>query len=402
MKRIILVAAFFITVVLSAQVNIDAIKPSSFGKGILNYTPKDNSWSIKMGARMQLLSTNNWFYEEGSLTDHSSTALVRRSRLKFDGFVYSPKIKYKLELGLSNNDLSNSVPESSAFAAAKYAPRMVLDAVVMWNFVDNFTVWFGQTKLPGNLERVISSSSLQLVDRSRLNSEFTLDRSFGIQLRHHFKLTDKFVVRERLAISQGEGRNVTIKNVGGHQYTGRLELLPFGLFESKGDYKGGDLKREQTPKLMLSSTYSFNESARKTRGSQGKYFEDINTAYEDITTGVTSVFVDAMFKYKGFSFMGEYADRSAGSNLVRVGDGLNLGTGYLFKSNWEIAARYTNVSVAWFDEDGFDTEERNEYTLGVSRYVVGHKLKVQSDITYTDIVNTRSRIGFRLQVEVQL
>jgi hypothetical protein len=402
MRKIISGVALLFSIIATAQVTIESMKPTSFGNGILNFKGANDSWSIKMGARMQLLSTNNWFYDDGELTDHISTALVRRSRLKFDGYVYSPKIKYKLELGLSNNDLSNSTPESSAFAAAKYAPRMVLDAVVMWNFVDNFTVWFGQTKLPGNLERVISSSSLQLVDRSRVNSEFTLDREFALQLRYHHKVSCNFVIRERIAIAQGEGRNVTVNNTGGHHYMGRVELLPFGLFESKGDYKGGDLKREKTPKLMLSSTYSYNSDAKKTRGSQGKYFEDIDSAYKGLTTDVTSVFVDAMFKYRGFSFMGEYADRTAGSNLVRVGDGLNLATGYLFKSNWELASRYTNVSVAWFDGAADKVEERNEYTVGVSRYVAGHNLKIQSDLSYIDIVGKGSRIGFRLQVEIQL
>ncbi|MEI6866259.1 porin [Flavicella sp.] len=399
MRRIILGIAVLFTATMRGQLTVESIKTTKFGAGIINFKGENNSWSIKLGARMQLLSTNQWFYSNGNLTEHVSTALVRRSRLKFDGFVYDPTIKYKLEFGLSNNDLSSGNPEEKASAAVNYAPRMVLDAVVMWNFVDNFEVWFGQAKLPGNVERVISSSSLQLVDRSRLNSEFNLDRSFGVQLRHNFNLTNKFVVRERIAVSQGEGRNVTIENEGGYQYTGRVELLPFGLFEEKGEYKGGDLKREKTPKLMLSSTYDYNVDARKTRGSQGKYFEDLDESYVDVTTDVTTVFIDAMFKYKGLSFMGEYAYRDAGNDLVSIGNGLNLQTGYLFKNNWELATRYTNVSVFSAVDGG---EERNVYTLGVSKYVVGHKLKVQSDISYTDIVGSENRIGFRVQVEIQL
>lgn len=397
MRKIILGIALFIGVVSSAQVTVDAIKPTKFGNGIVNFTGEDESWSIKMGARMQLLSANSWLVDNGDFSDARSAAVVRRYRLKFDGYVYSPKVKYKLELGLSNHDLSGFSE------ATKYSPRLVLDAVVMWNFAGNFTVWFGQTKLPGNIERVISSANLQLVDRSRLNGEFTLDREFGVQLRHHHKIGNKFVVRERLAISAGEGRNVTIDNEGGHHYMGRVELLPFGLFESKGDYKGGDLKREKTPKLMLSSTYSYNVDARKNRGSQGVYFEDIDPAYDGVSTDVQTFFIDAMFKYKGFSFMGEYAKRDADEivdNLVRVGNGLNLMSGYLFKNNWELAGRYTHIDLT-------DRDIRDEYTIGVSRYVVGHKLKIQSDVTYSDvseygIQKVNNRLGFRLQVEIQL
>ena len=58
----------------------------------------------------------------------------------------------------------------------------------MWNFHENFELWVGQTKLPGNRERVISSANLQQVDRSLLNSRFNIDRDFGFQLRHHFNL----------------------------------------------------------------------------------------------------------------------------------------------------------------------------------------------------------------------
>jgi len=66
-----------------------------------------------------------------------------------------------------------------------------------------------------------------------VNSRFNIDRDLGIQLRHHDYLSDKFLIRERIAISQGEGRNITTGNLGGYQYTARLELLPLTkmLFE---------------------------------------------------------------------------------------------------------------------------------------------------------------------------
>ena len=396
MKKLILLVAVLFASLAIGQEKSNSIPIDKFGKGIFHFTGKDNTWSIKMAARMQLLSTFNLENSNG-LGNLSSSALVRRSRLKFDGFAYSPKIKYKLELGLSNNDLSGWD------ATTKNANRLILDAVVMWNFTGNFVLWYGQTKLPGNIERVISSGNLQFVDRSRLNKEFTIDREFGFQLRHHFNATDKFVVREKIAVSQGEARNVTVNNKGGHQYTGRIELLPFGLFESKGDYKGGDLKREKTPKLMLSGGYNFIEDAVRVRGNQGSYFNNIvsnsATILDEDATDVSTTFIDAMFKYSGFSFMGEYANRSAKDDTnVRVGDGLNLSAGYLLKSNWELATRYTNISL----EGPAKTEDRNEYTIGVSRYVVGHKLKFQTDLSYIDIAGNTNSVALRFQVDIHL
>ena len=154
--------------------------------------------------------------------------MVRRARLKFDGYAFSPKLIYKVELGLSNRDISGANPYN------RNTPRYILDAVLKWKFHKDFELWAGQTKLPGNIERVVSSANLQLIDRSLLNSKFNIDRDMGIQLRHQSKLGGSWISREKLSLSQGEGRNITEGNLGGLQYTARLELLPFGKFESKG------------------------------------------------------------------------------------------------------------------------------------------------------------------------
>jgi len=62
----------------------------------------------------------------------------------------------------------------------------------MWNFYQNFELWVAKPNSPAIMERVISSGNLQMVDRSRLNSQFTLDREMGLQLRHFTYLTDSF------------------------------------------------------------------------------------------------------------------------------------------------------------------------------------------------------------------
>ncbi len=159
--------------------NAQQINAPKFGKGLFNLVGKDSTWSMKIGLRFQTLATSKWDVNNG-LTNPQSSILIRRARLKFDGFAYSPKLKYKIELGFSNRD------ESGASKYTSNAPRQILDAVLKWNFYDNFVLWAGQTKLPGNRERVISSANLQQVDRSLLNSRVNIDRDIGIQLRHHF------------------------------------------------------------------------------------------------------------------------------------------------------------------------------------------------------------------------
>ncbi len=390
-----IVSMFVLSYVHAQQTNAP-----KFGKGLFNLVGKDSTWSMNIGARMQFLTTAKWDSDSNGLSNPSSSFLVRRARLKFNGFAYSPKLKYKLELGLSNKDIGGA----SEFT--NNAPRYILDAVLKWNFHENFELWVGQTKLPGNRERVVSSGNLQMVDRSLLNKRFNIDRDMGLQLRHHFNVSDDFIIREALSIAQGEGRNVTTGNLGGHQYTARIEFLPFGNFASKGDYKGSDLKREKTPKLAIGTSYDFNNNAVKNRSNQGSYMKNDVGFYQ---TNISTLFVDAMFKYKGFSFMGEYAYRDAKDpyaknsdgtltgDIVQVGSGLNLQTGYLFAKKWEVSGRYTNISL---NEMITGKNAENQYTLGLSKYIAGHKLKVQTDVSYLNIATGTNELMYRLQIDI--
>ena len=370
-----------------------------FGKGLFNLIGQDSTWTMKVGLRFQTLATSKWDVNNG-LSNPESSMLIRRSRLKFDGFAFSPKLKYKVELGLSNRD------QSGASKYTSNAPRYILDAVLKWNFSGNFVLWFGQTKLPGNRERVISSANLQQVDRSLLNSRFTIDRDMGVQLRHHFNLTDTFLVKEIFSIAQGEGRNITTGNLGGHQYTTRVELFPFGDFKSKGDYKGSDLKFEPSPKLSLGVAYDFNNNASKTRSNQGSYMTNDTGFY---STNISTLFVDAMYKHQGFSLMAEYANRTADDAFaknsdgsltgdeVQVGNGLNIQTGYLVSKTVELSGRYTNISL---DKEITGKGSENQYTLGLSKYIAGHSLKVQTDLSYTDIGFKTNQLLYRVQIDI--
>lgn len=383
------------------SLNAQEISDTSFGKGLINFVAKDSSFSVKFAPRFQVRSISSWDYDGNQYGSPEHNFIVRRARLKFDGFAYSPKLKYKIELGLSNRDISG------ANQFNRNTPRYILDAVIMWNFAGNWELWAGQTKLPGNVERVVSSANLQLIDRSLLNSRFNIDRDLGIQIRHKTYLGGDFLMREKFSVSQGEGRNVTEGNEGGLQYTARLEFLPFGTFKSKGDYSQSDLKREEKPKLMLGFTYNYNQDAVRERGFAGDYM--IRADGSLYQTDQTTVFADAMFKYNGFSFMGEYAKRTADDeiateadgitptgDIVLTGNALNLQAGYLFKNNYEIAARFTTVDY----ESVTGTLPTEQYTLGVNKFVVGHKLKVQSDISYTTLNGNKDNITFRLGFDI--
>lgn len=386
-------------VLMTMHVQGQDLTENKFGKGLVNLEAKDSSYSVKIGLRMQSLFTSDWgISEDDGFGDGESAFLIRRARLKFDGYAYSPKLEYKVQLGLSNRDMSGG----SEFT--RNTPRFILDAVVMWNFHENFELWVGQTKLPGNREQLISSGSLETVDRSLVNGNFNLGREMGVQLHHKFNAGGNFIIKEAISLSQGEGRNVTSSNLGGHLYMGRFELFPFGDFDA---YSGADLDREATPKLALGVSYAYNNDAVQTESNAGDYMVNDTGFFK---TDISTLFLDAMFKYQGFSLMGEYGHRSADDafaknsngtltgDAVNIGDGFNLQAGYLFPSNFQVVGRYTTIDL----DDQITEVMENQYTFALSKYIVKHKLKVQTDLSYTDMnLGLDDGLTYRLQFELQ-
>ena len=370
----------------------------------IKITTSDSLISVKVGARVQTLFSSSRSLEKGN--EWNSNTKIRRARLKLDGWFFTPKLSYKLEGAFSGSDVKHKkYEETDGF------PTVLLDAVFIWKAHKMFELSFGQRKLPGNKERLISSRNLQLVDRSLVNSLFTLDRDLSLQIKSKFALGNT-TIRTFASIAKGEGRNVGVNNIGGYNYTGKLEILPLGDFKDKGDYFGADLVREPSPKVAFGLTYNLNKGASRQKQS-GKFlkFEDGSYLLNDMKT----IFVDGVLKYRGFSLSGEYAHKSFANLPTSIegfpppssvnesgqsyytGTGINMQAGYLFPKNWEVATRYTSV----IPDHKYSFVGVKEYTLGVSRYIVGHKIKVQSDVSLSDFgPNEAKNLRYRLQFEI--
>ena len=267
------------------------VSNSSFGKG-LRLVTADSSLSVKFHFRMQHLYTTSFDQESEKF---ESNALVRRSRLKFSGKAYSDKLSYKVELGLTSRDIGTN----KEFGQGRDASRIILDAVLKYRFQKHWTLWVGQTKLPGNRERVVSSANLQFVDRSLVNSRFNIDRDMGIQLRGKLK-AGQMVFEPKFSISNGEGRNITEGNHGGLCYTARLDWLPFGQFEGKKqDYILSDINRQSKPKLAIGITANENQNTVRQQGQLGSFVIDSMGNFVEST--LSHIEADAHFKFKGFS-----------------------------------------------------------------------------------------------------
>ena len=91
------------------------------------------------------------------------------------------------------------------------------------------------------------------------------------------------------------------------------------------------------------------------------------------------------------------SDGTETGDVVQIGEGLNIQSGYLFKNNWEGSGRYCTATL---DEVITGRSPEKQYTFGISKYIVGHSLKVQTDISLIDIENSNDRYLYRLQFDI--
>jgi phosphate-selective porin OprO and OprP len=353
------------------------------GKGI-QFTSADSSFTMAIGGRIQSL-----FEARRDIKNETNGAdfLLRRCRLNIQGNAFDPKFSYRIQLGFAHGDISS--------ANSSVQNNLVLrDAMLFYDANKWLRFGFGQTKLPGNRQRQVSSANLQLVERSISNNNFTLDRDKGIWLYNNFNFK-KAVLKSTIAISSGEGRIISDKN-GKLCYSARVEFLPFGEFSQKGDYIEADIEREKKPKLSIGAVYSYNEGSTRTMGQLGDYL------YNSETANIQYYGADLSFKYNGFSFVSEFFNRNSNKgiitnnkdttqrNYIISGNTFMIQSGYFITKKIEIAARYAqitpDISVASI------MKIQKEYVIGLSHYFNKHSLKLQSDVTYLENGNNKSLI----------
>lgn len=394
MKKILASLLFLSIASAQAQVLDPENLETYFNEGVhLNYRP------LHFKTRFRFRMQNRFTYETED-TERLSPKIVdfnvRRMRLRLDGSVWDPRLLYRIQLSFTRGDMD--------FDRTQY-PNILRDAVVGWRLSDTATLWYGQTKLPGNRQRVTSSGSQQLVDRSIVNATFTLDRDLGAQFYQHFGEEQPFWVK--LAISNGEGRATDNKD-DGLSYTGRVEWLPLGAFKDDGDYFEGDLARELTPKFSIGAVYNINKKTTRPGGQLGTQY-----VTPGLNRDLQTWFIDAIFKHRGFSWSAEYANRWTddpvfmdGANQVVIykGQGINTQAGFLFDNNIEPSVRYSQLFA---DKEVLagGANDRKEYTLGLSKYINRHTVKVQTDLSYDEELNRvrstyRGYWVYRLQLEI--
>ncbi|HTF80271.1 MAG TPA: porin, partial [Cytophagales bacterium] len=345
----------------------------------LGICTSDSSFSLHLRFRMQNRFLMNTVSDE-NLNPASWEARVRRCRLSFAGHILDQRLTYYLQLSFSRGDMDWNAPDGSVINTS---PNVVRDAVVYYRPFRQLQVGLGQTKLPGNRQRVISSGAQQFYDRSIVNALFTLDRDFGIFAHYSGTIVRDFRFGIKGAVSSGEGRNNIVNN-SGLAYTARLELLPLGKFTDEGDYFEGDLVREGKPKISLGVVYHYNDLAMRSQGQLGR---------DLLSPKSYSAFIaDFLLKYKGIALSSEYLRRdhdnpvsssATSRSSLNVGSGLNSQLSYCFKNRYEMAMRHSITSLNI--DNNLEARINQQIGLGVTKYLNKHKVKLQFNIFRDDV-----------------
>lgn len=387
-----LVAVVQLSIAQGSKPGLTAYYKAGRGAG---FVTNDSSFSVNFQFRMQNRAIYNTESED-DLSMESMEMRVRRLRFKFSGFAFNPRLTYYIQLSVARGDMDWRVTD---LATVNNSPNIVRDAVIYYQLTPKLRLGFGQTKLPGNRQRVISSGDQQFPERSIVNAGFNIDRDFGF-----FGWYSGNSYNLKGAITSGEGRNANISQ-GGLAYTGRVELLPLGRFTGSNDDIEGDLEREPSPKIALSGSYHYNDRAERQAGQTG------NDIYE--FRSLVSMEADFLLKYNGWSWYTEYINRSTSNPItvnvgdptltraVAVGEGFLTQAGYLFRSNFEIAGRYaqTRPNSSLYNNTAYpqySDRMTEQYELGFSKYFRGHRVKLQTSLMYlvpTDLLSNQKLPG---------
>lgn len=374
------------------------------GEGLI-FTDKNSEYSFKINGYLQP------FFETKSASIDTTGELanrfrMRRIRLRISGDAFDEKIDYRLQL-----DMSGTAESGDASSG------MLMDAWVAYNPTSNFSIRFGQSTDPtDNRELTVGSHTLQLVERSRLTSAFATIRCVGVFANHTARLGNGNYIKSYLTINNGDGPNTFKADHGGLKFGGRIDYLPFGLFTYYGQYREVDIIRELSPKLVIGAVWSRNYgmSSRRGRGSGDILY--MNDSLHESLPDYTKFGIDFLFKYRGFSMLGEYVATAAYvpnditwrvrtdgtlantfdvngvqdvENYVKsrmmLGKGYNLQAGYIFKNGWSVDARYTYLKAdknSFLNNITFYNRPAN-YTLGLSKYFGrNYSFKIQTSVSY--------------------
>jgi phosphate-selective porin OprO and OprP len=327
---------------------------------------------LEMSSRVQVRFTQEMPDDNTQLAgtpakgDGKPSFRIRRAKFKLEGWMIKPYFTFETQLNWPalNGSNAGALLEDAAFD------------VDLSRGKGTFRIHAGQFKPPYGAQEMTSSGSQQFVDRALVSNAFFRGRETGVAL---WGATTNNKIEWRVGASNGNSMTRTANDNNKLQYNARLMFQPNGsqvlnqrAWVTGALYSESDFESTTTPIYAIALNWENQNNFAATTGNDQKW-----NAYG----------VDAIYKYRGFSFIGMYtmARRTPETGAKFDADGYNLQVGQLFsRRRFEVAFRYANSDPSDLISNNHQTEIRGAFNF----YYARHGLKWQ-----TDVGQTKTRTG---------
>jgi len=362
----------------------------------------DGDYSFNLGGFIQ--AGAQYQKTEGSKAENRFD--IKYGFLSLGGNAKKEKVSFLLQL-----DFADSKPLMDAWIAYKPVKFLNISAGQKQTFTNNREMTF--------LENRLSMNDRSILSRNLSGS----GRELGLFLESEF-LLGNIGILPQVAVTTGDGRNSfgsgsTDVDKGGLKYGGRLDICPLGMFAQGNDKIGADLAHEKSPKIKLGVAGSYNSGVSNVIGEGHGDFALYNADGKEKLPDYRKLYADIMFKYSGFSLLGEYGSTSATrlkgifteannsgellpgdiSSYLYLGESYNIQMGYALRNGFALDLRYTKISPE-FEDNISALKEMNSYDITLTKYFVDNRLKIQGGFSYLDY--KESSIRNHMQAEVLL
>ncbi len=334
----------------------------------LHVQTQDKRFDLNLGLRIQEQMFSTQPIRSGTLSNNEM--LMRRARFLISGNAFGQAHNYFIQFDYDqqNYQLSN------------FEYR--------WKPTKNLQINVGQLRPQTGRQWWTISKNFQMVDRSIVSRYFLVGYDQGVTFSYKNYLMNQSSFKLAGGITHGEGINQH-RGSGGLAYSGRIDFLPFGFFNKNGDIIESDLYREPAPKLAIGTAFYHNRDADRMLG-----MEDL----DHLDNNITTFYVDAVFKYRGFSALAEFINRDVTNTMVtdlNTGDlrlsAKNGGKGYSMQMGKFLTKHIESTGrISFLDPDDAMMEATNrftfkeKYTVGINYFFIGHSLKIQSEVSFVE------------------
>ena len=352
----------------------------------------DDNYLLQIDFRGQFRASfpyDNFPKTNSDFNDEDTNLGISRARIKIGGYVHKPYYTFYFEQDIKGSNL--------------------LDFRAQIEKLSYLKLRVGQWKVRYSRERIISSGKQQGLERSMINSIFTIDRQQGISLYGNLDAGKFANFSYWLSALMGTGRGGGTNDDENLMYMLRLQWNPN---ENVLAFSGSDLKFHEkfTSSLAIASvsnTSPYTAFSTSGGGQLVGYEPGLEGQYK-----INQFMLETAFKYKGISWQQEFHYKNIDDTInlhqtTLIGNYFQLG--YFFHHVLPKVPKQLEIFVRQsFYDANIDLPDNNnyEFTMGCNWFFSGHKNKLTFDYSYLEyhefdpIFKTGNR--YRLQWDISI